>query len=158
MHAITRQHCRVSVLTSDLRTLFLSGLIIAKHPVFLNTFLKLYKFSRSHFFLTIKNLSGSIFQPKYDIPKDFGRKLRVIPSLKYLGRLAQLARALARQARGHWFEPSIAHHRLVNHVSRNSLNISDYINSLIVISTIGILLLYQGKIRTRFMSRKRRCF
>ena len=26
------------------------------------------------------------------------------------GRLAQLARALARQARGHWFESSIAHH------------------------------------------------
>ncbi len=25
------------------------------------------------------------------------------------GRLAQLARALARQARGHWFESSIAH-------------------------------------------------
>ncbi len=25
------------------------------------------------------------------------------------GRLAQLVRALARQARGHWFEPSIAH-------------------------------------------------
>ncbi len=28
------------------------------------------------------------------------------------GRLAQLARALARQARGHWFESSIAHHIL----------------------------------------------
>ena len=28
------------------------------------------------------------------------------------GRLAQLARAPARQAGGHWFEPSIAHHGL----------------------------------------------
>ena len=27
----------------------------------------------------------------------------------FQGRLAQLARALARQARGHWFESSIAH-------------------------------------------------
>ena len=31
----------------------------------------------------------------------------------HVGRLAQLVRALARQARGHWFESSIAHSRYV---------------------------------------------
>jgi hypothetical protein len=33
-----------------------------------------------------------------------------------VGRLAQLARALASHARGHWFESSIAHHRFSTEV------------------------------------------
>ena len=40
----------------------------------------------------------------------FGVYSRVLMTYVMNGRLAQLARALARQARGHWFKSSIAHH------------------------------------------------
>jgi hypothetical protein len=41
--------------------------------------------------------------------KNCGTKVKRVVVRHTFGRLAQLVRALARQARGHWFEPSIAH-------------------------------------------------